>query len=239
MKRPVYLPPPVLIFLSHPSSFLLISFISFSSSFPCMLFALCQIENLFFIEPFSDLRNVNSDYSPGRKGLWVCSNLKCFRESRVHRGLRHVNKQRSVRCTELGTEGLLHISHTAGCPWKFLVYVICFVYFFISDLFQFFSPSVLIFIQHFYVVLFNSFSTVFSLFPFFRQSVFSFTVCVSSHCICLSLPYASPSPCSLKPPTSCPRTVGTSSPVSLLSCPTRTAQWTRRGQKNWSHSFMR
>ena len=40
-------------------------------------------------------------------------------------------------------------------------------------------------------------------------------------------------------PIPCPCTVETSNPVSLFSCPTRTAQWTRLGQKNWRHSFMR
>ena len=73
-----------------------------------------------------------------------------------------------------------------------------FIFFFISDLFQFRCPFHAYFHPYFYVVLFNSFFTLFSLFPLFHQSVF-FTSCVSSHCVCLSLSHASPSSSSLVP----------------------------------------
>lgn len=49
------------------------------------------------------------------------------------------------------------------------------------------------FYPQFCVVLFYPFFTLFSLFLLFRQPVFSFTICVSSQCICLSPSYASPS----------------------------------------------
>jgi hypothetical protein len=111
-----------------------------------------------------------------------------------------------MRRAELDIERLPHVSRTAGYVLENCLFTLSVLYtFYISDFFQYFSPSMLIFIHIFMLFYLIPFLLCSLFFIFFHHPMFSFTFCVSSHCICLTLPYVSASSCCPKPPYLVPK----------------------------------